>query len=682
MALCDRGNVRGATSYLCVLTAVIASQGCGGECAEGTVRHQNTCYPFDPLDKTPPEVSFSPAIRTRAVGNVILTTNEPATIFVTTDDTEPTTDSLNEPDRIVLPNQPDDVIVRFFAIDLAGNQSEEQTVVWRIDREGPAPVTAFTLAPLAGTTRTVTWDPPTESKLGGVILARVEGQLTKAPESGTAYKVGDEIEPGVTVVQVDAPGVAGSFSETLAQGSGIVRYVAWSFDDLINYGPPAGDFLLVNLPQQPLQFGRITITNAGIVDMPAPNQPTLMNVSGTATIGAGGNVTAKLSLRNDTGRVLHAPKMLVQTIVNGAISGANGSIAGKSFMRYGPLLQPGATVTTTWAFTGVPANQSITIDFEVRENPVLLAASNDDANAGALLDQVTAQQPDVVDPGLPGPRSRQGVLTGGFTPDGRAVLGARTNGSVSSFDLSSGKRLGSLDLRPQKTHVAQLVLDRGGVLGYGLVGENHVRKGYQNNGQVESFIVRFDAATLVKHGELAIGPSRNRGFQMTSDGKFLVVATGIVAQGVVVVDLETLTLARRIITGTKPDAVVLAADQRTAFIVGARVDKVDITTGDNLATFDLQPNGQKIFRAVLAGPTKLWILRSFSDAVIVDVSGAGAAETVVPTGAAALLEVFDSSVFVGGRFGNIRRFTFDGALEATPQFNPNVRGHWLGRSPF
>jgi hypothetical protein len=302
------------------------------------VRYQGTCFPFDPLDRTPPIVAISPPIRTRKVGTVVLASNEPATIFVTTDDTPPTADSLNEPDQVVLPNQPDDVIVRFFAIDLAGNQSAEQTVIWRIDNEGTDPVTAFTVdAPLPG--RTITWDPPVDPKLGGVLLARVEGQLTVAPTGGTEYAVDEEIAPGVTVVKVDGPGVPGMHSESIGQSAGIVRYVAWAFDDLHNYGPPAGDFKIVNQPQNPLQFGTITITPA-TATVNVSTQPSLMNVTGTATL-AGSTVTAKLTLRNDSGRVMHAPKMVITSITSPAnVSSQQGQLSAKPFMRYGPLVQP------------------------------------------------------------------------------------------------------------------------------------------------------------------------------------------------------------------------------------------------------------------------------------------------------------------------------------------------------
>ena len=129
---CDRTNVWARWILLCGVVLAIPSCG-GGVCGEGTVRHKDSCLPFDPFDKTAPIVTVDPPVRTRNVGNVRLISNESAEIFVTLDDTPVTAESQHEPDQLVIPNDSNDIVLRYFAIDLAGNQSLEQTVVWKID---------------------------------------------------------------------------------------------------------------------------------------------------------------------------------------------------------------------------------------------------------------------------------------------------------------------------------------------------------------------------------------------------------------------------------------------------------------------------------------------------------------------------------------------------------------------
>ena len=58
------------------------------------------------------------------------------------------------------------------------------------------------------------------------------------------------VSPGVTIVSVAGSDPNGAFSESLAADPGIVRYAAWTFDDLHNYGPPAGDYALVPMAAQ------------------------------------------------------------------------------------------------------------------------------------------------------------------------------------------------------------------------------------------------------------------------------------------------------------------------------------------------------------------------------------------------------------------------------------------------
>src|SRR5690349_11616081 len=144
-----------------------ANTGCvTGECGDGTVRYGDTCVAIDPFDKTPPEITIDPPLYTRAVGLIRLTANERATIYYTIDGTEPTLESPHEDDQVLASNVPDDAQLRYFAVDLAGNRSEEGSRIWIIDRDGPAAPIDFKVA-VAASTRNVTWTPPPDPRFGG-----------------------------------------------------------------------------------------------------------------------------------------------------------------------------------------------------------------------------------------------------------------------------------------------------------------------------------------------------------------------------------------------------------------------------------------------------------------------------------------------------------------------------------
>jgi hypothetical protein len=664
-----------ATFLVGVVLAI--GSGCGGgECLEGTVRYQDTCVPFDPFDRTPPVITVDPPVRTRSVGNIRLVANEPAEIYVTTDDSEVTLDSQHERDEIVIPNDSNDIVLRYFAVDLAGNQTTEQIVLWNIDQLGPAPPGRFKLT-LSNGQRDLSWLPPqNESHLGGVLVARVDGRVTTQPTSGLAYEVGQEIEPGVTVVAVTgADPAAASFSENLTPQPGIVRYIAWAFDDLLNYGPPAGDFDLVPLPQQRGQLA-ISTVNGSVAPLGAP--PPNVELSGTATItGPAGcatacTVSAKLTLRNKTTRVLHAPKLVMRT--NNLNFAADGVFDSDPYKAYGAAINPGASTSVTWDFTGVIGN-SLQIDLELKDNQIVMQGNVSRTDAGSVNDFETGGQVKLLAAGPGDANGGFGAIAGGFTPDGRVVFGSRSSGTISSWDLQTGSRLATTELRAQRSHVPQVVLDRSGSIGYALVCEDHLRK-LRNSGGVETELVRFDVATLSVQGRIPIGISRNRDMRISPDARLLIIATGTTGQGVLVVDLETFTVTQKLLTGNRPETAVFTPDAAGIAAVGNDITLFDLASGMELDTIALPAGGGRTFRASFNGASELWVGRQ-SNMVKVDLTKV-VAPIVFNTGTR-VLEVFDGKVY--GGFGDLRRFDTNGNEEAQFFFN-NQRGHWLGRSPF
>ena len=649
-----------------------ANIGCvSGECGEGTVRYGDRCVAIDPFDKTPPQVAIDPPLYTRQVGIVRLTASEPATIYYTIDGTPPTLESAHEPDQVIISNVPDDANLRYFAIDLAGNQSEEGSRVWIIDREGPAAPLDFAVA-LAASTRTVTWTPPPDPRFGGVIVARVEGPLVSPPLSGETYATGDVLSPGVTIVHAaNATAGPGSFMETAPTEPGMVRYLAWAYDDLHNYGPPAGDYQLVPIPPQ---TGRLVI-NAGNGEVTATIQPSHISFVGSATLN-GSTLTVNISVKNETTRALFAPKVLVTNGL-GTWSNSDGVFATFPYRAYGGAIIPNTSNVATWTFTGASAATTITLDVDVRDGLVLTGTTRDTVTAGRILDFATGKLVTTLQAGPTGQGGGAQTMRGGITPDGRLVIGARTTATVSSFDLATGKRILGTTLRPQKAHVPQLVLDKSGSAAYVLVADGHPQS-VNNNGGSLTQLVRLDTATLTERGRLARDVSRNRDIAISPDGKTLVIATGVTAKGVIVVDLPTFTIKTRILPGYRAQCVVFSPSGTELVVVGEQIAIYNLSDGMRTALFTTPGTNGKVLRAAFSSPEMLWIGRRNESATI---NITTAATQVFTTLQARMLDFFDGKIYTS--IGTtISRVALDGVVETTLPGATNLDGHWLGRSPF
>ncbi|MBS1124012.1 MAG: metalloprotease protein [Deltaproteobacteria bacterium] len=667
------------------IVAIAFDAGCaGGDCGVGTVRYGDTCLAVDPFDKTPPKIAVDPPRYTRDVGTVRLMADEPATIYYAIDGTQPTLESPHEPDSVVIPNVPDDAQLRYFAVDLAGNQSAEELRVWIIDREGPGAPIDFR-ASIASSTRTVTWTPPPDPRFGGIVVVRIEGQLTSSPVSGQAYAVGDTLSPGVTVVALEGPEATGirTFSETMPARPGLVRYAAWAFDDLYNYGAPAGDYALVPIPAQ---TGTIAVdATAGTVAVTAA--PSFVTLGGTATL-AGTSLTVNVTVRNDTTRVLYAPKLLVTGTLPGGITWTNsdGTFATLPYRAYGAAIMPGTTATATWTFDGVASGTILALDLDFRDGRILTANAWD-YNSGSAGEVVDAETGKLVLSLAAAPAGQGGgshTQRGGITPDGRVIVGGKTAGAVSSFDLVTGGRVLTATLRKQKSQVMQVALDRGGVAAYALVADGHPQA-LNRNGPVgsETELVRLDTATLTERGRLELGISKNRSIEMSPDGKTLLIATGLTAQGVIVVDLATFTIKHRILTEFRPQVALFAPVSIEAgpsiVVVG---EQIAIFTPEGVRTAMYPTPGVtgKVLRAAFGTPNVLWVGRR-TDLANIDLSTS--VTQVIPTTTATgrMLEVFDGKVHADSSTG-IKRLDATGTVElALPGFTYRD-GHWIGRSPF
>jgi len=668
------------TSFVIAATALaISCAGCTeGTCGEGTVRYGDTWGLYDPFDKTPPVIAVDPPLYTREVKTVRLTSDKPATIYYTLDGTPVTTDSPHGRDQVVIPDVPDNTQLRYFGIDVVGNQSAEQVRIWIIDRDGPAAPVDFALA-LNGSERTVSWTMPPDPRPGGVLVARIDGRLGAPPVSGTTYAVGDTLSPGVTVAAVDATNVT-SFVETLPVKPGLVRYVAWAFDDLHNYGPAAGDYTNIPLPTQTTALTVTASTGAVAVTTPPAN----LTMSGTATL-VGGTLTVKLAVRNDAARVLFAPKVVLVTALPAGVTWTNsdGTLAAHPYRVYGGAIVPNTTAVETWVFTGATSATVLDLGLEIDNGYVMTATVRNSTSAGTLVDQATGSR--IFDLGAPPTGQGGGATTrrGGITPDGRILFGSRTTGSVASFDLVNGHRTTVTTLRAPKSNVPEVILDKSGSTAYVLIADGHPNAiNNQSNGAgTVTQLARLDAATLTEFTpRIDLGMSRNRGIDLSPDGKTIIVATGITSEGVIVVDLPTLQIKTRIVTDFRPQVALFTPDGGSVVIVGEKVAVYSLD-GKPGVTYATPGTNGKVNRAAFLTPTVLAIGRQ-RECVTVDLgSGVTQEFATIP---APLLEVFDGKIFAGSRSGGIKRVDATGVVEATVTgFTSNaLEGHWIGRSPF
>lgn len=668
---------------LVIAAAVSLLPSCGGECGEGTVRYGDTCLAVDPFDKTAPNVSVSPGLYTREVGTVRMEADEPATIYYTIDGTSPTLDSPHEADTVVIPNVPDNAQLRYFAVDLNGNQGPEQVRLWIIDREGPSPPLDFGLN-VAGSTRTAIWTAPPDPRFGGVLLARVEGQVTSPPVSGKQYAVGDELSPGVTVVQIDGPDILNSnFTETLPTRPGLVRYVAWAFDDLYNYGGGAGEYIVVPMPAQPATATADASNNTFNISSQPPN----VTLSGAASF-AGTTLTVEVAMRNDTTRVLFAPKIVLTSALPSGVTLSNQSgliDTTLPYRAYGAAIAPGGTVTQTWTFAGATSATQIAMSLDVRNNPVLYATFWDSAgnqDGGGLVDEVTGLEVLRLKGQISGQGGEGMTHHGGITADGRMVAGARNVGGTAVYDLVTGDQVLSAEYRPQKAQAPYVSLDASGTTAYALVADGHPQNLQNNgNGSSKTELIRLDAASLAETARLDLGVTRAKSMDLSPDEKTLLIATGVVSQGVVVVDLATFTITRRIMTDFRPQVALFVPGaiegSNQIAIVGERVALYSLD-GTLAQTFETPGTNGKVLRAVFVTPTQLWIGRR-SELARLDTSDG--TTTLYPTQGGRFLEFHGGKIYAGN--SNIQRIATDGTVELNPIPGfTNVDGHWIGRSPF
>ena len=133
-------------SLLPPATILTATVNRGARSIDGTPPSADDSWSFTTASVTPVTTAYPPGGTYSTAQNVTLTANEPATIYYTTNGSDPTTSSpvYSGPIRVVL-----STILKFFARDTAGNSETPQTATYTIAADTTPPVT--TASPSGGT---------------------------------------------------------------------------------------------------------------------------------------------------------------------------------------------------------------------------------------------------------------------------------------------------------------------------------------------------------------------------------------------------------------------------------------------------------------------------------------------------------------------------------------------------
>lgn len=433
------GDVTCGPGTTLVGNVCIADGGDGGAEAGGSGGGDNT-------DTTPPVTTLTPTGTQCATGSntATLSVNEASFIYYTLDGTEPTTASAIAQNQVILELADDASLeVKFFAVDLAGNQEAVQTETVSVDGAAPAAVTELA-AVLNGTDAELTWSNPGSDFDEVVVFSTDGGLLDEPPElCGTEYTVG-QTEGNATVEYVGTDQAL-----TLPVGFGSKSYIVYAIDDVGNFSKPAsrsvmrfaapGDQTAVIEVADPLGTPAATVTT----------QPAVSSLAVSASVD-GSNVTVVVDATNDdTGITMLAPKLEFSSVNDGsAVAGdVDGTLANSNpFWRVKSQMgiDAGATESFTIRIDGVTGAQDpLVINVGLLYSPVIVWGHRAREGAGLVeaMDSATGDSLGVF--GSCG-KNRCGTFGAVISPDNRRLyMGSRNNSVVKAFSLATGQLINS-----------------------------------------------------------------------------------------------------------------------------------------------------------------------------------------------------------------------------------------------
>ncbi|HUS27964.1 MAG TPA: FN3 associated domain-containing protein [Kofleriaceae bacterium] len=551
-----------------------ASSACSDvECGPGTFSNGNGCIGYDPNDKDPPVVLLSPAggrSREALPSLVEMSTNEEATIYVTTDGSDPdpmTTMGETTPVKIVGITQGE--TLKYLAVDRAGNRSTIGSTTFESDTTAPAPVSSISIT-MNGTTPHVTWTPPTDADYAGTVVARVVDLIDVSPPVGEMVTNGAALSASLKVVSV---GTGTSFDDT-ALPPGPTRYVAWTYDDLGNYSTGKAASVTIPIGALTAQLTFNTANNTLAVVTPPAN----FSLAGTTATNNAGTVTVSLQIKNNTNQYFLNPKIEIVSTTNGTFTQSDGNADGRPFKSLGPdVFAPGATKTASLIYTG--ATGTVTMNLTFATHPTLTVHSSRrqgmttfDLGSGNALPEFTTS--------ARGPQDRQGgavrfpLLTGG-----RFLDFPTSHGTIERYDLVNHTKAGQINLGTgDRTNIQWMISTRGEVLAMVKNG------GKRRIGTIE--LVRLDEG-MHELGRVKLPYSEDRGFvkpAISPDGNTLAFP---VVGGILLLDVATLK-------PIDPIPATSAIDLITTGFTNTRVKALTFFNGTDGIVAIARNNGQAV----------------------------------------------------------------------------------------
>ena len=415
----------------------------GGEGGEGNV------------DKTPPVTTLtSPGLHCATEKNTVaLSVNEASFIYYTVDGTEPTTASPLAQNQVILEVENNSSLeIKFFAVDLAGNQEEVQTETVSVDGLPPAAVTKME-AVLSGTDATVTWANPSDD-FSEVVVFSTDGGLLDEPVKvcGTKYTVG-QTEGNATVEYVGT-------DETLtsAVGFGSKSYVVYAVDKTGNFSKAASRSVMRFAPPG-AQTAVIEVADPlGSPTATVKTQPAVSALTVSASVD-GSNVTVVVNATNsNTGINMLAPKLELTSVNDGSAGDVDGTLANSNpFWRVKKQMgiDAGATEAFTIRIDGVTGTPDpLVLNVGLLHSPVVMWGHRAREGAGLVEAMDTATGDSLGVFGSCG-KNRCGTFGAVISADNRRLyMGSRNNSVVKAFSLATGQLLNSASIETIGKHDA------------------------------------------------------------------------------------------------------------------------------------------------------------------------------------------------------------------------------------
>lgn len=554
-----------------VLSSALALVAAGVAC--GDSKHSNSGNDAGG-DTQPPTTTPSPNGGVTR-GRVVLTADEPATVYYTNDGSTPTTSSPNGPSPVAV-DLTASATLSFFAVDAAGNTEQVKSLAFDVRKFGTLPL-EYINARAAASDIAVKWIKPQDANQ--VVIVRSIDAVYKVPEDGKAFAVGDSYEGG----KVAYVGAADNFVDT-APGNGGHLYTGFVRAGNGTYSEARSAGAAI----RPVQEGVLRFDTVGqtatVMTQPADATIAVANVA----VQGGGDTSVDITITSTLPSPIFGMKLVFKDLaVANTVVGVSGAVASRltpsqlkypdaAVVHWGPTAMTNGVAVTkrvTIRGLGTPPG-TVDVNIALQSDAVIYGAiwGSDAKNGLVATDNAALNSVEgfaLAKPFTPPNTIKQyAYRPGGVSPDGRFLyLGHRNQPRLVKLDATTGNEVAGVDLAITSVDGAagDLELDPSGtrlwvVLNEGMhaAGSKTTVAGYGARGRQPVnntvYLVEVDPATMAEIARIKLGngDATFRGHRLTvsRDGRHIAVPLGrtydealAVSTGkVAYVNAETMTL--------------------------------------------------------------------------------------------------------------------------------------------